>query len=125
AIINDVKMPERLAVCLDTCHLFAAGYDLGDPVEYEAVIDTLNTHVGLDRIHCFHMNDSKTACGSRIDRHEHIARGKIGKQAFVHILKDRRLLAVPKILETPKGKNERGTDLDKVNLRRLRGLIRS
>ncbi|MFQ5502640.1 MAG: deoxyribonuclease IV [Phycisphaerae bacterium] len=124
-IIDGVKSPERLGVCLDTCHLFAAGYDFRDRLEYEEMIDTLDHYVGFDRIYCIHMNDSKTSCGSRIDRHEHITQGEIGKQGFIHILKDRRLVGVPKILETPKGKNERGMDLDKVNLRRMRSLIRS
>jgi deoxyribonuclease-4 len=123
-IIDGVKSPERLTVCLDTCHLFAAGYDLSDPSDYERTITELARHVGLDRIKCVHMNDSKHPCGSRKDRHQHITKGCLGKQAFVHVVNDRRLAAVPKILETPKGQDGRGTDLDKVNLRRLRRMVR-
>ncbi len=123
-IIDGVKSPERLTVCLDTCHLFAAGYDLSDPSDYERTLTELARHVGLHRIKCIHMNDSKHPCGSRKDRHQHITKGCLGKQAFVHLVNDRRLAAVPKILETPKGRDGRGTDLDKVNLRSLRRMVR-
>lgn len=122
-ILDGVKAPERLMVCLDTCHLFAAGCDLADTAEYEHMMDDLAGQVGLERVRCMHMNDSKHPCGSRKDRHEHITKGYLGKQAFAHIVNDRRLAHVPKILETPKGEDGRGTDLDRVNLRRLRRLI--
>ena len=122
-IIDGVQEPDRLRVCLDTCHLFAAGYNLADRDGYERTIDQIADHLGLDRIKCIHMNDSKHPCGSRLDRHEHITEGRMGKQAFVHVVNDPRLALIPKILETPKGKDGRGTDLDKVNLRRLRRMV--
>jgi deoxyribonuclease IV len=125
AMIDGTRDPDRLGVCLDTCHLFAAGYDLSDPVGYERTVALLSGQVGLDRIRCIHMNDSRSPCGSRVDRHEHIGKGKLGRQAFVHVVNDHRLAAIPKILETPKGTDGRGTDLDRVNLRRLRRMIRS
>ncbi len=124
-IIDGCKAPDRLRVCLDTCHLFAAGYDLRDSDAYERTIAELADCVGLGTVKCIHMNDSKKPCGSRVDRHEHITKGEMGKQAFVNVVNDRRLAAVPKILETPKGVDGRGADLDRVNLRRLRRLIRA
>ena len=123
-IIDGVNAPERLGVCLDTCHLFAAGYDLRNAEACSSMVDDIERHVGLDRVRCIHTNDSKTCCGSRIDRHEHITKGKIGKRGFENLLNDSRLVAAPRILETPKGKDGRGTDLDKVNLRRLRKMVR-
>jgi len=124
-IIDGCKAPGRLRVCLDTCHLFAAGYDLRDPDAYERAITEIADHVGLTSVKCIHMNDSKNPCGSRVDRHEHITKGEMGRQAFVNVVNDRRLAAVPKILETPKGTDGRGTDMDRVNLRRLRRLIQA
>ncbi len=124
-IIDDCKAPDRLMVCLDTCHLFAAGYDLRNSDAYERTIAELTDHVGLETVKCIHMNDSKKPCGSCVDRHEHISKGEMGKQAFVNVVNDRRLAAVPKILETPKGVDGRGSDMDRVNLRRLRCLIQA
>jgi len=123
-IIAATAAPHRLGVCLDTCHLFAAGYDLRDRNDYERTITELSDHVGLKRVACIHTNDSKGDCGSRIDRHEHITRGRIGKQGFANLINDPRLAHVPRILETPKGKDGRGADLDTVNMNRLRKLIR-
>lgn len=123
-ILGGVKQPDRLRVCLDTCHLFAAGYDLRTPAGYERMVRDLVTHVGIERVRCIHTNDSKSECGSRVDRHEHITKGCLGKAAFSHLVNDARLAGVPRILETPKGKDGRGADLDKVNLGRLRRLIR-
>jgi deoxyribonuclease-4 len=122
-ILQRVADPGRLGVCLDTCHLFAAGYDLRDPAEYERTIQLLKRHVTLRRIACIHVNDSQCPCGRRVDRHAHIGKGEIGAAGFRHVLNDPRLARVPRILETPKGKDGRGADLDKVNLRRLRGLV--
>jgi deoxyribonuclease-4 len=123
-IMDAVREPRRLRVCLDTCHLFAAGYDLRRPVGYERMVAELVEHVGLSNVACIHVNDSKGACGSRLDRHEHIGRGRIGRAGFALLVNDPRFVAVPKILETPKGTDARGLDLDRVNLQRLRGLIR-
>ena len=122
-IIEGAREPGRLGVCLDTCHLFAAGYDIRTAQGYERLLGELSEHVGLQRVRCIHVNDSKGACGSRLDRHEHIGKGKIGKAGFRNLLTDPRFAGVPRILETPKGKDGRGTDLDRVNLRRLRSLL--
>jgi len=124
AILERVREPERLGVCLDTCHLFAAGYDFRKPQQYAAMIEDLDRIIGIKRVRCIHMNDSKRELGSRVDRHEHIGKGRIGKVGFAHFVNDVRLAGIPMILETPKGKDGRGTDLDKVNLKRLRSLVR-
>ena len=123
-ILSGVADPGRLGVCLDTCHLFAAGYDIRTPAGYARTVDEIRRHVGLDTVRCFHVNDSMRKCGSRVDRHTHIGKGKIGKAGFGHLLNDARFRGLPMILETPKGLDGRGVDLDRVNLKRLRGLIR-
>jgi len=122
-ILDRVNDPDRLGVCLDTCHLFAAGYDFRTPDTYAATIEQLDGVIGLALVRCIHVNDSKRELGSRVDRHEHIGKGKIGKYGFAHFVNDPRFAGVPMILETPKGVDDRGTDLDKVNLGRLRSLI--
>jgi len=124
AIMDAVDTPDRLGVCLDTCHLFAAGYDFRKIEQYDALMAKLDDVIGLAMVKCIHMNDSKRELGSRVDRHEHIGKGKIGKEGFVHFVNDPRWSGIPMILETPKGKDGRGTDLDKVNLKRLRSLMR-
>jgi len=118
-----VYEPKRVGVCLDTCHVFAAGYDFRTPEKYRVTIDELDSVIGLAHVRCIHVNDSKRELGSRIDRHEHIGKGHIGKHGFAHFLNDPRLAHVPMILETPKGVDGRGKDFDKVNLKRLRMLI--
>jgi deoxyribonuclease IV len=122
-IIELVRRPERLGVCLDTCHLFAAGYDLCTAEGYEATIAELEQTVGLARVAVFHTNDSLKPLGSRRDRHAAIGQGEIGLSAFRRLVNDPRFLGLPMILETPKGTDERGRDLDRVNLARLRRLI--
>lgn len=124
AIISRVADADRLGVCLDTCHLFAAGYDLRDPKEYDRTINLLRKQVTLGRIKCIHVNDSKGDCGSRVDRHEHIGEGKIGEAGFKNLVNDPRLAKIPRILETPKGENESGVEHDIINLRKLRKLIK-
>lgn len=123
-IIKQVRQSERLGVCIDTCHVFAAGYDIRDRDDYERLLDEIKRHVDIDRVKCIHTNDSKGDCGSRLDRHEHITKGKIGKAGFVNILNDPRLAHVPRILETPKGTDGRGVNLDRVNINRMKKLIR-
>jgi deoxyribonuclease-4 len=123
AILDGAREPDRLGICLDTCHLFAAGYDFRKAEGYAAMIDEMDCAVGVATIRCIHMNDSKKKLGSRVDRHDHIGKGKIGKQGFAHFVNDKRWHGIPMILETPKGKDGRGTEFDKVNLKRLRGLV--
>jgi deoxyribonuclease-4 len=119
-IIDNVREPERLCVCLDTAHVFAAGYDIGSEAAVRKMFGKFDRTIGLDRLAAIHLNDSKTPRGSRVDRHEHIGKGKIGLDAFRAILRDRRFLKIPKVLETPKGKDLR-EDIE--NLKTLRGLI--
>lgn len=122
-MIAGTEEPDRLGVCLDTCHLFAAGYDFRSAEGYAALLAELDETVGLRKVRCIHLNDSKRELGSRVDRHEHIGKGKIGKRGFAHFMNDARWIGVSMILETPKGKDGRGTDFDKVNLKRLRALV--
>lgn len=119
AILERLGDPPRLGVCLDTCHAFAAGYDLRTPAAYAASMKALDEAVGLRRVRLLHLNDSRGALGSRLDRHEHIGRGQLGREAFRSVLRDRRLSRVPKVLETPKG--EDGAE-DRRNLAVLRRL---
>jgi deoxyribonuclease-4 len=122
-IFDRTKEPDRVGVCLDTCHLFAAGYDFRTADGYAAMLYELDSAIGVSQVKCIHANDSKRDVGSRVDRHEHIGKGKIGKKGFAHFVNDPRFFGIPMIIETPKGKDGRGTDLDKVNLKRLRALV--
>ena len=121
-IKSGVQSPERLGVCVDTCHLFAAGYPLGTPAEYAATMNEFDSVVGLDQIKAFHLNDSKKELGSRVDRHEHIGRGRMGLAPFRNLLNDPRFAQTPMYLETRKGQED-GVELDVINLQTLRGLI--
>lgn len=121
-IIEKARDPERLGVCIDTCHAFAAGYPMDSEKEYKATIRQLNATVGLKQVHALHLNDSKKPLGSRVDRHERIGRGEMGLAPFGHLMNDRRFARKPMYLETPKGE-ERGKDLDVINLATLRGLV--
>jgi deoxyribonuclease-4 len=123
AILHRVAHPERLGVCGDTCHIFAAGYSLNSPEEYDETIDRLDRCVGLGRVRAWHLNDSQRECGSRVDRHAAIGSGRMGLEPFRHLVNDSRFRGLPMILETPKGV-ERGKDLDRRNLRTLRRLVR-
>jgi deoxyribonuclease-4 len=119
-LLERVGPSKRIGVCLDTCHVFAAGYDISTEESYAQVMDRLEAAVGLARVGCIHLNDSKAACGSRVDRHEHVGEGMIGRTAFKCLVNDPTFEHIPKILETPKGRDARGRDLDRVNLARLR-----
>jgi deoxyribonuclease-4 len=121
-ILDGVRDPDRLGVCVDTCHVFAAGYPLAPRKEYLATMRALDQAVGLAKVRAFHLNDSKREQGSRVDRHAHIGEGHLGLEPFRHILNDRRFRHLPMCLETPKGKRD-GQDLDAVNLATLRGLL--
>lgn len=121
-ILAGVRDPERLGVCVDTCHIFAAGYPLGTLRDYRATMNRLAAVVGLDRVKAIHLNDSKRELGSRVDRHEHIGAGRLGLRPFQYLLNDPRFSHVPMYLETPKGMKD-GKDLDVMNLTTLRGLV--
>jgi deoxyribonuclease-4 len=123
-MVNQTKRPEKIAICVDTCHAFAAGVDLRDRKVYLAFWREFDELLGLDRLKALHLNDSKRELGSRVDRHEHIGRGHLGEIAFRHILKDKRLRDVPMYLETKKG-TENGESLDVINLRMLRAIAKS
>lgn len=119
-IIDRVAVSKRLTVCVDTCHVFAAGYPLAPKRKYMATIRDLDRAVGLDRVVAFHVNDSKKPLGSRVDRHEHIGLGCLGDEPFRLLLQDRRFRGVPMILETAKEENpETKTPWDAVNRDRL------
>jgi deoxyribonuclease-4 len=122
AIIDRIEDSSRVAVCLDTCHIFSAGYDIRTETAYRTVMDQFDSIIGLERIKVWHFNDSKGELGSRKDRHEHIGRGLIGSAAFGFILRDPSMGHVPKILETAKIENDR--DMDKANLALLRRLAK-
>ena len=119
-ILDRVEQSERLGVCLDTCHVFAAGYDIASAAGWKTMMTELEGTVGLERLRAVHLNDSQKPCGSRVDRHAHIGRGRIGEAAFRRVMRDKRLRGVPKVLETPKE-----DDMDAVNLALLRKLARA
>ncbi|MET0553875.1 MAG: deoxyribonuclease IV [Vicinamibacteria bacterium] len=102
-ILALVKSPERVGVCLDTCHLYAAGYDIATPRGYARTMEEFDRVVGLGALRAMHLNDSKKPLGSRVDRHAPIGEGHLGLAAFRRIVTDDRLAAVPKVLETPGG----------------------
>ncbi len=118
-VFDAVERPERLGVCLDTAHFFAAGYDLRDKKGWDAAIGEVENLLGTKQILAFHLNDSKTDLGSRVDRHAHIGQGKIGREAFRHIVNDPRFKNHPGCLETPKS-DDLHEDVENLNL--LRGL---
>jgi deoxyribonuclease-4 len=100
-IFDLVRAPERLGVCLDTCHLYAAGYDIATKAGYEKTLAELDRHVGLAKVRAFHLNDSKKPIGSRLDRHARIGEGTLGLETFRRIVNDRRFAGVPMVVETP------------------------
>lgn len=101
-IFELTKSPANLGVCLDTCHVFAAGYDIRTADSYEAVMSEFDKVVGCERLVCLHLNDSKKPLGSKLDRHEHIGEGEIGEDAFRFVLNDPRIKDKPMVVETPK-----------------------
>ena len=122
-VLEHAGAPERLGVCLDTCHAFAAGYDLRTERSCNRVLAELDRIVGFGHVDAIHLNDSQHGLGSRLDRHEHIGRGKIGLAGFRAILNAQPCQIIPMCLETPKGQGNSGK-LDKRNLRVLRSLVR-
>lgn len=122
ALLDEISVPERTGVCLDTCHIFAAGYDIRTAEGYAGVLDAFDRIVGVSHLKVIHLNDSKKGLGSRVDRHEHIGEGAIGPEAFRCLLTDPRLRGLPMILETPKGGDFVASDSR--NLKALRCLAR-
>jgi deoxyribonuclease-4 len=116
-----VREPERIGVCLDTCHIFAAGYDFRAETSYQSTMDAFDSIIGLQHLKVIHLNDSLKEFDSRVDRHEEIGKGQIGLDGFRHVMRDPRLKDVPKILETPKAKDPVASDQE--NLRILRKLM--
>lgn len=121
AIYDGVKNPQRLGVCIDTAHLFAAGYDIRQPKGWDKAMREVSSLIGLQQVLAFHLNDSKTDLGSRVDRHAHIGQGKIGPKGFRHLLRDPRFKKHPGCLETPKSED---LHEDIENLARLRALAK-
>lgn len=121
AILAQVEQADRVGVCLDTCHLFAAGYDIRSAAGYRQTMRELAATLGLARVKAIHLNDSQKGLGSRVDRHEHIGEGTLGLPAFRLVLNDPRLRRVPMILETPKDPDF--VTADRRNLARLRALL--
>jgi deoxyribonuclease-4 len=121
-LLGTINNPERVGVCVDSCHIFAAGYPLQTPDEYAATMAEFDQQIGVDRIRAWHLNDSKKPLGSRVDRHEHIGEGFLGMEPFRHIVNDPRFADVPMYLETEKGERD-GEELDAINLRTLKSLI--
>jgi deoxyribonuclease-4 len=134
AIIRQVGPAKRVGVCLDTCHLVAAGYDIATEAGYRDTFEMFGRIVGFDRLQVVHANDSKRPCGSRVDRHEHIGRGCLGEEPFRRLLHDRRFAGLPLLIETAKSHGRQapaGIEPDPFDvqnldvLRRLRGETRS
>ncbi len=121
ARIMELVPQHEFGICLDTCHVFAAGYDLSGPEGYAAMMTDFDRIIGCERIRLFHVNDSKKPCGSRVDRHEHVGQGCIGEPGFACLMGDVRFAAVPKILETPPGEKNEFDLRNLALLRRLAG----
>jgi len=121
-LLEMTKKSDRLGVCLDTCHVFAAGYGMATEAEYQATMSEFDRVVGLDQIHVFHVNDSQKPLGSRVDRHAHLGRGCLGMEPFRLLVNDPRFADRPMILETPKEEGD-NDDMDRVNLQVLRELV--
>ncbi len=121
-ILDAVNFPRGVGICLDTCHLFSAGYDLRTAAKYEQTLTVFDNIVGLKHLYVIHLNDSKYPLGSRRDHHEHIGKGKLGIEPFRFLLNDIRLQHLPMIIETPK---EQGNKMDIRNLNVLQSLLNS
>lgn len=120
SLIDQLNGPDSIGICLDTCHIFAAGYDIRDKGAYNKTFDEFDKIVGIKKIRLFHLNDSLKAISSRVDRHQHIGTGFIGLEGFRLLLRDKRFSDIPKVLETPKGEDMQE---DVINLKTLRGLV--
>jgi len=111
-ILDLVSTPERMGVCLDTCHIFAAGYDIREPETYDQTFAEFDRLIGLQHLFAFHLNDSKKGLGSKVDRHERIGQGEIGQAAFEFLCRDERFKKIPGYLEVPGGDDAFRSDLD-------------
>jgi deoxyribonuclease IV len=120
AILDSVPDSTRIGICLDTCHLFAAGYDIRTAEGYFKTIEKFKRLIGIKKISAFHVNDCKKDLGCRVDRHTHIGQGFIGLEGFRSLMNDQRFVLIPKILETPKGEDLKE---DLMNLATLRSLL--
>ena len=121
-IINKIKNKNRIGICFDTAHSFAAGYDFTTKTKYNKIWDEFDDIIGLAYLYTFHLNDTDKECGSRVDRHTHIGQGKIGKEPFGFFINDDRFKDIPGILETPKGNDDK---LDIMNIELLKKLRKS
>jgi deoxyribonuclease-4 len=120
AILDRVDTPDRFGVCVDTCHVFSAGYDLRDKKNWLKTFRDFDKIIGIDRLKAFHVNDSKKPFGSHLDRHEQIGQGSLGLEAFRLLMNDRRFKKIPMSLETPKDED---LAMDVVNLDLLRSMV--
>ncbi|MHA2180857.1 MAG: deoxyribonuclease IV [Promethearchaeota archaeon] len=118
-LIDKIQNKNRIGICFDTAHSFAAGYDFTTKKKYEEIWNEFDEVIGLKYLAAFHLNDTDKECGSRVDRHTHIGKGKIGKVPFGYFINDERFKDIPGILETPKGEDDK---LDTMNLKVLKGL---
>ncbi len=121
AILAKIEQAARVGICLDTCHVFAAGYNIRTPDGYQRTLQELDSCLGLERLQAIHLNDSKGGLGCQVDRHEHIGEGRLGLAPFRRLVNDPRLRRVPMILETPK--DDDYITADRRNLARLRRLL--
>ena len=121
-LIDKTEDKAHVGVCMDSCHVFAAGYPLIDPADYKKTMKSFDDIVGIDKLRVLHLNDSKKGLGSKVDRHEHIGKGEIGLEGFRNIVNDKRLAKIPIVIETPKEDDELATDAK--NLKILRGLVK-
>lgn len=123
-ILKKAKRGKKVGVCLDTCHIFAAGYALSPASDYRQTMQEFDDEIGLERLAVLHVNDSVKGLGCRVDRHAHVGHGSIGLEGFCNVVTDPRFAELPLILETPKGPDANNEEWDVVNLRTLRNLCR-
>ena len=121
-LIDNVADNRRVGVCIDSCHIFAAGYAITKSPDYRKTLDEFDRVIGIDHIRAFHLNDSKREFGCRVDRHAHIGQGHLGLAPFRHIVNDPRFADLPMYMETPK--SDKGDDFDRMNLETLQGLVK-
>jgi deoxyribonuclease-4 len=124
-ILDGIKQPKRVGVCLDTCHVYVSGYDISSAKGMKNMLDEFGKVVGFEHLKLIHANDTQSRLGSGWDKHWHIGQGNVGKEAFKTLLQDKRIQDLPVILETPKENPETGEkDADTMNLAALKRLAR-